>query len=167
MTFKDKTWDDRISDPMFYHSETIFEKTWPGPLHHFGLGMGADDMAVWKMPPFLMHTPDYIGAYREDTTPVLIEVQGTGTKAQVRTHKFKQKKLDALGKWNSIHETTFWLWDDKDETYVWTSYASIRLMIAQGKGELGEFDGKRPYWAIPVDTVTEFADTDRLLEKYA
>ena len=166
MTFADKTWEERISDPMFYHSERIFEKMWPGPLQHFGLGLASNRMAVWKMPAFMLHTPDYIGGYTEESTPVLIEVQGTGTKAEVRTHKFKHKKLEALGKWNSIHEVTFWLWDDKTETYVWTSYASIRLMVAQGKATEGSFDGKRPYWAIPVDVVTECADTDRLLEKY-
>lgn len=166
MSFKDKPWDERISDEMFYHSERFFENLWPGPWEHYGLSEKSDTMAVYKMPPFILHTPDYRAALTAESTPVLVEVQGTGTQAEVRTHKFKQKKLDALGKWNSIHETTFWLWDDKTSSYVWTSYASIRLMIAQGKAELGEFDGKRPYWALPVDVVTEFADTDRLFEKY-
>ncbi len=165
--FHEKSWDERVADTeMFYHSERIFEKIWPGPFEHFGLGAGSNEMATYKMPPFLMHTPDYIGAYTPESVPVLIEVQGTGGKGRVQQHKFKQKKLGVLGKWNSIHEVTFWLWSDVDETYVWTSYASIRLMIAQGKGTEGQFDGKRPYWAIPVETVILNSDTERLMEKY-
>jgi hypothetical protein len=126
-------------------------------------------MATYKMGAFMSHAPDYIAAVTDETTPVLVEVQGTGTggaKDGVVSHKFKAKKLDALGQWNSKCETTFWLWNDADKTSIWTSYVSIRGMIAQGKGTQGLFDGKRPYWALPVETVQEFADTERLMERY-
>lgn len=165
--FHEKSWDERVADTeMFYHSERIFEKTWEGPFERFGLGEDSTNMASYKFPPFISHTPDYRAALTETSTPVLLEVQGTGGKGRVQQHKFKQKKLDALGKWNSIHEVTFWLWSDVDETYVWTSYASIRLMVAQGKAVKGQYDGHRDYWAIPVETVILNSDTERLMEKY-
>lgn len=165
MSFRDKTWEQRINDPMFYHSEKIFERIWPGPFEHFGLGVGANEMAVYKMPPFLLHAPDYIAAQTPESTPVLVEVQGCGKAG--KEHRFKQKKLDALGKWNSIHEVTFWLWSDADETFVWTSYVSIRGMIQQGHATQGLFDGKRPYWSIPVDVIEKLADTERIYAKYS
>ncbi len=166
MTFKDKNFNDRINDQMFYHSENIFEEKWPGPWERYGLGEKSKDMASWKFDPFISHTPDYRAALTATSKPVLVEVQGTGTNAEVRTHKFKKKKLDALGKWNSIHEVTFWLWDDKSESWIWTSWVSIRGMIARGMATEGSFDGKRPYWAIPVTTITDMSDEDRLVTLY-
>jgi hypothetical protein len=170
-TFSERNWQTRKSGDFFYFSEGKFEKFWDGPYAHFGLGEQTENMATWKLSPFLSHTPDYIAALHEDATPVLVEVQGTGlggaTEDGTLVHKFKQKKLEHLGKWNTIQEVTFWLWNDADETWVWTSYASIRLMIAQGKATEGSFDGMRPYWAIPVADIVEAADTARLMDKYA
>lgn len=166
MTFKDKTFDDRKSDEMWHHSEDFFEKLWPGPWARYGLGHEDDDMLSWRYDPFILHTPDYRAAVHDKATPVLVEVQGTGTNAKVRTHKFKQLKLDTLGKWNRHHEVTFWLWDDKEQSSIWTSYVSIRMAIGQGMATKGMFDGKRPYWALPVDTVRKIADTERLMELY-
>lgn len=166
MTFKDKTFNDRINDEMWYHSEKIFEEKWPGLWAHAGLGEDDTAMASWMWSPMVAHMPDYRAALTAHTKPFWVEVQGTGTNASVRSHKFKQKKLDNLGLWNSKDEVTFWLWDDKTETAIWTSYASIRMMIGQGYAEQGLFDGKRPYWAIPVPIVEEHKDTERLRARY-
>ena len=167
MTYADKTFDERINDKMWNHSESRFEGLWTGPYEKYGLGEGSVDMATWKFPPFISHTPDYRAAFTPTSTPFLVEVQGTGTKAKIRTHKFKQKKLEALGKWNAISEVALWLWDDKTDSAILTSYISIRQMIQRGLAEQGTFDGKRPYWAIPVQTVWDNRDTDRLVSKYS
>lgn len=169
--FAQRTWEDRKEgDPdFFYYSESKFEEHWPGPAAHFGLGAETEGMATWKMGPFMSHAPDYIAALGADTTPLLVEIQGTGTGGAIDgiiSHKFKQKKLDALGKWNSHSEVTFWLWNDADDTHIWTSYVSIRGMIGSGKAIRGEFDGFRTYWAIPVEVIQEHADTERLMERY-
>jgi len=171
-TFNQRTWQDRKEgDPgFFYYSENKFEELWPGPASHFGLGMNTEGMATWKLSPFISHAPDYIAALTEESTPVLVEVQGTGRGGNqdgVAVHKFKQKKLQHLSKWNTLQEVTFWLWNDANQSWVWTSYASIRLAVAQGKGTEGSFDGKRPYWAIPVADIEAAADTDRLMDKYS
>lgn len=169
-TFKDRDWNTRKGGDFFYYSEGKFEEHWPGPCAHFGLGAETEGMATYQMSPFMSHAPDYIAALGGDTQPVLVEVQGTGRGGAEQdgtvTHKFKQKKLDALGQWNSKDEVTFWLWDDSTQSFVWTSYVSIRGMIAQGLATEGTFDGFRPYWAIPVDVILEKADTDRLRDKY-
>jgi hypothetical protein len=39
-------------------------------------------------------------------------------------------------------------------------------MIAQGKAKQGLFDGKRPYWSLPFQTIVEHADTARLVDRY-
>ena len=169
-TFSERDWTTRKGGDFFSHSEQIFEKTWEGPWANFGLGARTEHMATWKLSPHLSHTPDYIAALDEHTTPVLVEVQGTGMGGAtdgVLHHKFKQTKMAALQKWNSNDEVTFWLWNDFDKTWIWTSYASLRMMINQGDGvTLGFFDGKRPYWAIDVDVVAGKADTDRLMARY-
>lgn len=168
-TFSERDWNTRKGGDFFYYSEGQFEKFWPGPCAHFGLGAETEGMATYRMGAFMSHAPDYIAAVNDESTPVLVEVQGTGKGGAtdgVLTHKFKQKKLDALSGWNSKSEVTFWLWNDADQTYVWTSYVSIRGMIAQGKATQGSFDGKRPYWALPVEAVEQFADTARLLDRY-
>ena len=169
-TFSKRDWSTRKGGDFFYYSEGRFEEFWPGPAAHFGLGAETEGMATYMMGAFMSHAPDYIAAWGADTPPVLVEVQGTGTGGADEdgtvTHKFKQKKLDALGQWNSKSEVTFWLWNDADKTWVWTSYVSIRGMIARGMATQGLFDGKRPYWALPVSVIEEHADTERLLEHY-
>jgi penicillin-binding protein-related factor A (putative recombinase) len=95
-----------------------------------------------------------------------MEVQGTGNKHVLPEHKFKEKKLEALAKWNQLSEVVFWLWHEQTATWVMTSYVSIRMMIAQGKGTKEMFDGKRPFWAIPLQTVLDCNDQERLLNIY-
>lgn len=168
-TFSERNWDERIGGDFFYHSESKFERFWPGPYQHFGFGPEADKMATWKMGAYMSHAPDYIAALTSQSQPVLVEVQGTGRggdKDGVRSHKFKARKLDALGQWNSKSEVTFWLWDDTAHEFVWTSYVSVRGMIARGFATQGLFDNARPYWALPVDVIKEHADTERLRERY-
>lgn len=170
VTFSERDWATRKGGDFFYHSELKFEEHWPGIFSHFGLGEDTEGMATWKMTPFMSHAPDYLAALTNESTPVLVEVQGTGkggAEDGVVTAKFKQKKLDALGKWNSTAgEVTFWLWEDFSKTSVWTSYVSIRGMIGQGKASQGLFDGKRPYWSLPFQTIVDNADTDRLMARY-
>ena len=157
--FAQRTWDSRKRDDpdYFYYSEAKFESHWRGPFAHFGLGADTEGMATFKMNAFMSHAPDYIAAKSDWGVPVLVEVQGTGRGGAEQgtvTHKFKQKKLDALGKWNSVAgEVTFWLWNDADQTFVWTSYVSVRGMIARGMAHQGVFDGHRPYWSLPVETI--------------
>ena len=74
--------------------------------------------------------------------------------------------MEQLLKWNRIHETTFWLWDNATETSVWTSVSSVQLMIMQGKGTEHLLDGHRQTWAIECDVLREFADTNRLEAAY-
>lgn len=166
MTFKDKTYAQRITDPMFYHSEVKFEERWTGPWERYGLGPASDGMASYKYDPFISHTPDYRAAFTEHGRPFLVEVQGTGTAAQVRTHKFKEKKLEELGKWNRLNDVVFWLWDDKTETYTMIRYNQIRLAIMQGKSTQGSFDGKRPYQALTVDWCNEHNEEEGLRSLY-
>lgn len=170
VTFSERDWATRKGGDFFYYSEGKFETFWPGPAAHFGLGVETEGMATYKMTPFMSHAPDYIAALTDTSVPVLVEVQGTGAGGSengIVTAKFKQKKLDALGKWNSVAgEVTFWLWEDFTKTFVWTSYVSIRGMIAQGKATQGLFDGKRPYWSLPFQTIVDNADTARLMDRY-
>jgi hypothetical protein len=169
-TFSERDWATRKGGDFFYHSESMFEAEWPGPASHFGLGEDTEGMATYKMSPFVSHAPDYIAALTETSQPVFVEVQGTGMGGAtegVLSHKFKQKKLDNLQKWNTYDEVTFWLWEDFSKTHIWTSYASVRMMINQGQGvTAGSFDGKRPYWAIELEVMIAKADTERLMEKY-
>jgi hypothetical protein len=169
-TFSERDWNTRKGGDLFYYSEGKFEEHWPGPYAHFGLGAETEGMATYKMGAYMSHAPDYIAALNDESVPVLVEVQGTGKGGAksdgTLVHKFKAKKLDALGKWNSNSEVTFWLWNDADESWIWTSYVSIRGMIATGKATQGLFDGKRPYWALPVEIVEELADTARLMDRY-
>lgn len=172
-TFKDRDWATRKSgDPdFFYYSEQKFEETWAGPYGHFGLGAQTEGMATYKLSPFMSHAPDYIAALYETAQPFLVEVQGTGTGGAepdgTVTHKFKAKKLEQLAKWNTHDEVMFWLWNDATQTWLFTSYVSIRGMIAQGHATQGTFDGKRPYWSIPVDVIEKLADTERIYAKYS
>lgn len=170
-TFSERNWKTRIGGDFFYHSESKFEEHWPGPFAHFGLGASTEGMATYKMSPFLSHTPDYIAALTDASTPVLVEVQGTGRGGAtdgVLNHKFKARKLDTLAKWNSSDEVTFWLWNDADQSHIWTSYGSIRMMLGRGVAQYTDtlFDGKRPGWIIPVEEVARYADTDRLIDRY-
>ena len=168
-TFKERDWATRKNGDFFDHSENKFEQHWDGPFAHFGFGAATEGMATYKMSPFVSHTPDYIAATSETARPVLVEVQGTGKGGSnngVITHKFKAKKLECLGKWNVLDEVTLWLWNDADQTFVWTSYVSVRGMIGRGMASMGTFDGNRPYYEIPVDLVAEHADTARLRGKY-
>lgn len=172
-TFKERDWATRKGgdSAYFYYSETRFEENWDGPFSHFGLGEDTESMSTYKLGPFLSHAPDYIAAFATETQPFLVEVQGTGTGGAepdgTVTHKFKTKKLEQLGKWNAHDEVVFWLWNDANHTSVLTSYVSIRGMIAQGHATQGSFDGKRPYWAIPVDVIEKLADTERIHAKYS
>lgn len=168
-TFSQREWNDRIGGDFFRHSELKFENIWPGQWSHFGLGPATEGMATYHMSQFSQKAPDYIASLTDTSIPFFVEVQGTGKGGDidgVRSHKFKQLKLDMLGKWNSHDEVTLWLWDDQTQTSIWTSYVSVRMMIAQGKAEQGLFDGKRPYWALPVDVIYEHADTERLMARY-
>ena len=128
-------------------------------------------MATYKLSPFLGHAPDYLAAFDDSSQPFLVEVQGTGMGGAepdgTVTHKFKAKKLEHLGKWNTHDEVVFWLWNHVDQSFVLTSYVSLRGMIAQGHATQGSFDGKRPYWAIPVDVIKNQADTERIHAKYS
>lgn len=170
-TFKERDWKERKSTGFFYHSETMFEEHWAGPYSHFGLGEDTESMATYKLSPFLGHAPDYIASLYPDTQPFLIEVQGTGVGGAepdgTITHKFKAKKLEQLGKWNIHDEVVFWLWNDATQTWLLTSYVSLRGMMAQGHATQGLFDGKRPYWSIPVDVIEKLADTERIYAKYS
>lgn len=169
-TFSERNWHTRKNGDFFYHSETMFEQHWPGPYARYGLGPQTEHMATWATGKFISHTPDYLASLETASPPFLVEVQGTGNgganETGERTHKFKESKLSALERWNKHLETTFWLWDDADKTYIWTSYASITLMVARGLGTVGTFDGKRPYWAIPVTAIAKHCDTQRLKTKY-
>lgn len=172
-TFSERSWSVRKNGDksFFYYSEGKFEQHWPGPYSHFGLGEQTEDMSTYMLSPFLSHAPDYIAAFAPDTKPFLVEVQGTGAGGAdadgVVTHKFKIKKLEQLAKWNSTDEVVFWLWNDADQTFCYTSYASIRGMIGRGLATQDSFDGKRPYWAIPVQDIIDNADTERIDSKYA
>lgn len=169
-TFSERDWATRKGGDFFDHSEQIFEKLWTGPYARFGLGPQTEGLATYKLSAKMCHTPDYLAALGAETRPVFVEVQGTGqggAKDGVLSHKFKQRKMNALQQWNKDDEVTFWLWDDHNKEFIWTSYASVRMMIQQGQGvTLGFFDAKRPYWAIEVDVMIQKADTERLLEKY-
>jgi hypothetical protein len=167
VSYSDRSTKDRLTDQSFWQfSEKKFESIWPGPWEPYGLGQKASDMASWKFDPFISHTPDYRAALNENSTPVLVEVQGTGKGASIPGWKFKEKKLRILGQWNRIHETTFWLWDNETESEVWTSWVSINLIVSRGLAEKVLLDGHRPTWALPCDLVREHADTDRLWDLY-
>jgi len=164
VSYHDKNFEGRINDTMWNHSEDLFEQLWDGPWERYGLGEQSRNMASWKYSPFVSHTPDYRAALGAKTQPMLVEVQGSAG----RYHKFKGKKLAALGKWNSIDEVTFWLWNEETKQPTWVSYAQIRLMTHRPGAEYTDtlFDGKRPGWRIPCEMVSEMADTDRLNDRY-
>lgn len=170
VTFSERDWATRKGGDFFDHSEQIFEKLWSGPFARFGLGPQTEGMATYKLSAKLSHTPDYLAALGAETQPVFVEVQGTGAGGASNgtlSHKFKQRKLNALQQWNRDDEVTFWLWNDQNKEFIWTSYASVRMMLAQGQGvTYGSFDGKRPYSAIEVEVMQAKADTDRLMAKY-
>ena len=164
MSFKDKTFKDRFQDQMWHHSEDKFEQRWPYRYERFGLDQDDSSIDTWALDPFIRHTPDYVCQLAPRGTPLLVEVQGTG---KDQLHKFKRQKLDMLGKWNRIQDTWFWLWDDRAGLGTMISVPTVQLLIAQGKASEGSFDGKRPYWALPVDIVVECSDwTPERKERY-
>lgn len=153
MSFKDKQFKDRFSDTMWNHSERVFEDVWAHPWERFGLGESDDQSKIdtWHLTSFIRHRPDYIT--QVGRTLYLMEVQGTST-----SQKFKQSKLDACSRWNKEHQVFYWCWDDKNKEEAVISHNKVQLLIAQGLAEKGLFDGKRPYWALPIDVIKEQAD---------
>lgn len=158
MSFKDKTFQQRFNDVMWNHSERAFVEAFDGKLYRFGLDQMTDESPIdgWALPPFVRYMPDYIGQLIDRGKPFLIEVQGTG---KDRLHKFKLDKLDNMGKWQTHMDVWYWLWDDTLKIGTMISYHQLKLIIAQGKATRDSFDGgKRPYWAIPVNTILEMSD---------
>lgn len=167
MSYSERSTKDRLTDQGFWQfSEKRFEENWPGIWENYGLGEKASGYSSYKFSPFISHTPDYRAALTPESVPVLVEVQGTGAGAAIPGWKFKEKKLAELSKWNKIHETTFWLWDNATKTSVWTSFASINLMIMQGNATQHLLDGHRKTWAIDCNVMRDCADTDRLEARY-
>lgn len=152
-SYKDKTFEQRFNDEMWNHSERHFERLWPHPWKRFGLDQSSEVLETWKLSPFIRHAPDYLTQIKE---PFLIEVQGTGKVDP--SHKFKLQKLDQLAKWNREQLTVFWLWDDVAQQGTVISYAKVSELIGRGLASKGSFDGKRPYWALPVDLVVAQSD---------
>jgi hypothetical protein len=158
-TFRDQTWEQRYKPGgMGDKAEQAFENVWPYPWDRYGFNR--PDVEVWSMPDRVRYTPDYITQIGR--TAVLTEVQGCG---QDGTHKFKADKLNALGSWNRDIPTTLWLWHEPTNQIRWISYPTIRLIIVQGKGTKGMFDGTKLYWAIHMDDLPD--ETETLLGKYA
>jgi hypothetical protein len=167
VSYSERSTKDRLTDQGFWQfSEKKFEEHWPGPWENYGLGEKASTYASYKFSPLISHTPDYRAALTPTSIPILVEVQGTGKGAVIPGWKFKAKKMEQLLKWNRIHETTFWLWDNATETYVWTSVLSIQLLIMQGRATEHLLDGHRLTYAIECDIVRDHADTHRLEEAY-
>jgi hypothetical protein len=167
VSYSDRSTKDRLTDQGFWQfSEKRFEEHWPGIWEPYGLGEKASSYASYKFAPFISHTPDYRAALTPNSIPVLVEVQGTGSGATIPGWKFKQKKLDNLVKWNKIHPTTVWLWDNATKTFVWTSVMSIKLMVMRGLATEHLLDGHRQTWAIECDVVREHADTAELERKH-
>ena len=151
MSYSDKTFAQRVSDPMWKHSEKKFEELFPYKYDRFGLDLDDTQIDTWALDEFIRHSPDYVCQVADRGTPFLVEVQGTGKGSSGgESHKFKLKKLEQLGKWNKHHDVWLWLWDDRNEIADMISLNKLRLLIAQGKAERGQFDGHRDYWSLPV-----------------
>jgi hypothetical protein len=158
MSFKDKTYDERIKDRhMWNHSERAFEANWPYRKIRFGFDNDMDDadFDTWACAPFVRHAPDYQAQVVPRGQVFFVEVQGTG---KDRLHKFKQGKLDQLKLWNQHQDVWFWLWDNNLQTGTMISLNKIMLLIAQGKAKMDKFDGHRIYYAIHVDEVVSASD---------
>jgi len=166
MSFKDKPFEERHNDSMFDLSERRFELLWDGPYFKYGLGQEASKLNSFKLGAFISHTPDYVAAFTETSQPLLIEVQGTGGQPPYQ-HRFKKRKLDALGRWDKENPVAFWLWFDPDQTYHLVSYKAIRMATLQGKATEGTFDGFRPYWAIDMETMDAIEDSAALRKQFS
>ena len=120
-----------------------------------------DTMGVYQIPLNLLVYNKYNGR-------ILSRTKSMETQSQ-KIDEYSEdgeKKLAELSKWNKIHETTFWLWDNATKTSVWTSFASINLMIMQGNATQHLLDGHRKTWAIDCNVLRDCADTDRLEARY-
>lgn len=162
ISYKDKTFQDRYKDEFWQHSERKFEALWPHRWQRFGLNKDDGQVDLWKLDPFIRFTPDYVTQINGGE-PFLVEVQGTG---KDRLHKFKFDKLENIGKWNKVQPTVYWLWDDTLARWDVISYPALRLLITRGLATQDQFDGHRPYWAVPVETIQEHSDYKAVLEKY-
>lgn len=140
-----------MNDPMWRHSEKKFEEHFRYKWDRFGLDLDESEVDTWKLDEFIRHSPDYICQVRDRGRPFFVEVQGTGKGSSGgESHKFKLKKLEQLGKWNRYHDVWLWLWDDRLGRGDMISLNKLRLLIAQGKADRGQFDGHRDYWSLPV-----------------
>lgn len=166
MSFKDKTYSERIRDRhMWNHSERAFESHWPHRLLRFGYNNDVDgqEFDTWASAPFIRHAPDYQCQTMPRGTVFFVEVQGTG---KDRLHKFKEQKLGELANWNRYQDVWFWLWDNNKQQGTMISLNKLRLLIAQGKADKGLFDGHRPYWSVHVDLIVAESDWDDRKGKY-
>jgi hypothetical protein len=165
--FHDKDYAGRSGDSMFDLSERRFEVLWEGPFFKYGLGESAAQLNSFKLGAFISHTPDYVAAFNATGQPMLVEIQGTGGHDLPYVHKFKKRKLDALGEWDRKNPVVFWLWNEQTMHAILISYKAVRMAIMQGKATEGTFDGFRPYWGLDEPLLESIEDSNELQKRFS
>jgi hypothetical protein len=136
MSFKDQPFDTRYQQ-MGDEAEQMFEKTHPRNFLRYGLDR--PPIQVWRLPPFVRYTPDYL------CSDGLYEVQGCGQDGLI---KIKFEKLEALRQWNTLCPAYFWFWDRANKQYTILSVQDA--VNGTQVFKKGTFPEGKDYWEIPV-----------------
>lgn len=144
MTFNDASFVQRYQS-MGDEAESMFEQIYPRNWIRYGLDR--PPIQVWKLPPFIRYTPDYL------CTDGLYEVQGCGQDGLI---KIKLDKLESLRQWNLLCPTSFWFWDKANRRY--TTLSIQDAVNGTQVFKKGRFSDGRDYWEMPVGWLEGWMD---------
>jgi len=138
--FADQSFDKRFND-MGDLAEGVFEE-W-SPVNFVRFGLNRPPLAMWKLPPRIRYTPDYL------TSDHLVEVQGFGRKQIVH---MKLDKWQALLWWDrNVMPVHLFLHDSHHDRQLMFPIKKLRPLV--DKAEVRTFPEGNEYYAINAGEV--------------
>tara|TARA_R100000808_G_C2152639_1_gene162196 strand:+ start:586 stop:1032 length:447 start_codon:yes stop_codon:yes gene_type:complete len=138
--FADQSFDKRFND-MGDLAEGVFEE-W-SPVNFVRFGLNRPPLAMWKLPPRIRYTPDYL------TSDYLVEVQGFGRKQIVH---MKLDKWQALLWWDrNVMPVHLFLHDSHHDRQLMFPIKKLRPLV--DKAEVRTFPEGNEYYAINAGEV--------------
>lgn len=140
MTFSDQPFNKRFYE-MGDLAEGRFED-WS--VHNFvRYGLNRPPLAMWKLPPRVRYTPDYL------TSNNLVEVQGFGKKQIIH---MKPDKWEALLWWDrNVMPVQLFLYDSFYEREIMFPIKKLRPFV--DRAEIRTFPEGKEYYAIKAEEV--------------
>ncbi len=138
--FADQSFDKRFND-MGDLAEGVFEE-W-SPVNFVRFGLNRPPLAMWKLPPRIRYTPDYL------TSDYLVEVQGFGRKQVVH---MKLDKWKSLLWWDrNVMPVRLFLHDSHNDRQLMFPIKKLRPLV--DKAEVRKFPEGNEYYAINAGEV--------------